>query len=92
MKDVGIRIRVQRELREQFVAACKAEDKPAAQVLREFMRSYVDARAPLARIHHTATRDNKQPMFNVGDAGRSRRVNTRDSINRGVSPKKDKKT
>jgi hypothetical protein len=41
MKDVGIRIRVQRELREQFVAACKAEDKSAAQVLREFMRDYV---------------------------------------------------
>lgn len=41
MKDVGLRIRVQRELREQFIAACKAEDKPAAQVLREFMRDYV---------------------------------------------------
>ncbi|WP_298726169.1 hypothetical protein [uncultured Ferrovibrio sp.] len=40
-KDVGLRIRVQRELREQFVAACRAEDKPAAQVIREFMRSYV---------------------------------------------------
>jgi len=41
MKDVGLRIRVQRELREQFVRACQAEDKPAAQVLREFMRAYV---------------------------------------------------
>jgi len=41
MKDVGLRIRVQRELREQFVEACKAQDKPAAQVLREFMREYV---------------------------------------------------
>lgn len=40
-KDVGLRIRVQRELREQFLAACHAEDKPAAQVLREFMRNYV---------------------------------------------------
>ena len=42
MKDVGLRIRVQKELREEFLAACKAQDKPAAQVLREFMRSYVD--------------------------------------------------
>ena len=92
MKDVGIRIRVQRELREQFVAACKAEDKPAAQVLREFMRSYVDAHAPLVRIDNAAAHDNKQPRFNDGDAGRSRRVNTKDSINRGVSPNKDKKT
>lgn len=41
MKDVGLRIRVQRDLREEFLAACREEDKPAAQVLREFMRSYV---------------------------------------------------
>lgn len=41
MKDAGLRIRVQRELRESFTEACKAQDKPAAQVLREFMREYV---------------------------------------------------
>ena len=41
MKDVGLRIRVQRELREQFLEVCRAQDKPAAQVLREFMREYV---------------------------------------------------
>ncbi len=41
MKDVGLRIRVQRELREQFLEACREQDKPAAQVLREFMREYV---------------------------------------------------
>jgi len=41
MKDVGLRIRVQRELREQFLAVCQAQDKAAAQVLREFMRAYV---------------------------------------------------
>ena len=41
MKDVGLRIRIQRELREQFLEACKAQDKPAAQVLRQFMRAYV---------------------------------------------------
>jgi len=40
-KDVGLRIRVQRELRDAFLAACRAEDKPAAQVIREFMRAYV---------------------------------------------------
>lgn len=43
MKDSGFRIRVQRELRERFLAACKAQDKPAAQVLREFMRDFVEA-------------------------------------------------
>ncbi|MEJ2375540.1 MAG: hypothetical protein P8Y71_08990 [Pseudolabrys sp.] len=41
MKDVGLRIRVQKELRERFLEACRAQDKPAAQVLREFMRAYV---------------------------------------------------
>lgn len=41
MKDAGLRIRVQRELREKFLQACREQDKPAAQVLREFMREYV---------------------------------------------------
>ena len=41
-KDVGLRIRVDRDLRESFIEACKADDRPAAQVLREFMRTYVD--------------------------------------------------
>ena len=30
MKDVGLRIRVQRDLRDAFLAACRKEDKPAA--------------------------------------------------------------
>ena len=41
MKDAGLRIRVQRDLRDRFLRACQAEDKPAAQVLREFMREYI---------------------------------------------------
>lgn len=41
-KDSGLRIRVQRELRDRFLEACRAQDKPAAQVIREFMRAYVD--------------------------------------------------
>lgn len=45
-KDVGLRIRVDRELREQFLGACRDQDKPAAQVLREFMRDYVDRHTP----------------------------------------------
>lgn len=45
MKDVGLRIRVQKELREQFLATCQSQDKPAAQVLREFMREYVKENA-----------------------------------------------
>lgn len=30
-----------RELGEQFVDVCRAQDKPAAQVIREFMREYI---------------------------------------------------
>jgi hypothetical protein len=40
-KDSGLRIRVQRDLRDKFVEVCRAQDKPAAQVIREFMREYV---------------------------------------------------
>ena len=42
MKDTGLRIRVQRDLRDRFQRVCRAQDKPAAQVLREFMRTYVN--------------------------------------------------
>ena len=41
-KDSGLRIRVQRDLRERFLEVCRAQDKPAAQVLRQFMREYVE--------------------------------------------------
>lgn len=47
MKDVGLRIRVQRTLRDEFIETCRAQDKPAAQVIREFMRRYVAANKPI---------------------------------------------
>ena len=40
-KDAGLRIRIERELRDEFVGACRKAGKPAAQVLREFMRTYI---------------------------------------------------
>ena len=43
MKDTGLRIRIERELRDRFLATCREQDRPAAQVLREFMRGYVAA-------------------------------------------------
>ncbi|MBA4173820.1 MAG: hypothetical protein C0511_14505 [Hyphomicrobium sp.] len=45
-KNVGFRIRIERSLRERFLEICRAQDKPAAQVLREFMRSYVARHEP----------------------------------------------
>lgn len=41
-KDTGLRIRVQRDLRDKFLEVCRTQDKPAAQVIREFMRDYVE--------------------------------------------------
>lgn len=41
-KEVGLRIRVDEALRRSFIGACKAQDKTAAQVLRAFMRSFVE--------------------------------------------------
>jgi predicted transcriptional regulator len=49
MKDAGLRIRIDRQLREKFIALCRAQDRPASQVIREFMREYVD--------RHGATND-----------------------------------
>lgn len=40
-KDAGLRLRVERDLREQFVDRCRADGQPAAEVLRSFMREYV---------------------------------------------------
>ena len=42
MKDSGLRIRVEKELRERFLATCREQDRPAAQVIREFMRAYIN--------------------------------------------------
>jgi hypothetical protein len=41
-KNVGIRIRVEEELRTAFQSACLAEQRQASDVLREFMRAFAD--------------------------------------------------
>ena len=48
-KDAALRIRLTKELRSSFLAACSAEDKVAAQVIREFMRDYVAERPNLGQ-------------------------------------------
>jgi len=40
-KDVAFKIRVEKELRQEFVAVCQSEDIAAAQVVRHFMRDYI---------------------------------------------------
>jgi hypothetical protein len=44
VKSVGLRIRIEPELRRAFVEACQANDQSAAQVLRLFMRRFVAGR------------------------------------------------
>lgn len=57
MKHAGFRIRVQRDLRGKFLEVCQAQEKPAAQVMREFMREYVD--------RHEQTRADSAIISNV---------------------------
>lgn len=45
MKDAGMRIRVEPELRDDFVRLCREQDLSAAQVLRRFMRNYLEQHA-----------------------------------------------
>ena len=41
-KEVQMTFRVESDLRSDFARAAMAEDRPAAQLLREFMRAYVN--------------------------------------------------
>jgi len=41
-KSANYRIRVEPDLHQEFLDVCKSEDRPAAQVIREFMRDYVN--------------------------------------------------
>jgi len=44
-KDVSMSIKIERELRDEFSRAAAAEHRPAAQVMRELMRSFISSRA-----------------------------------------------
>lgn len=59
MKDVGLRIRVQRDLRDKFIEACRRQDVPAAQVLREFMRGFVAEHAEAEAVRSKPKRAGK---------------------------------
>ena len=41
MKEVGLRIRVERDLRDDFLEIRRARERPAAQLLRELVREYI---------------------------------------------------
>ena len=41
-KNVAFKIRIEEELRREFVDTCNADDLTAAQVVRRFMRGYIE--------------------------------------------------
>lgn len=41
-KVLGICIRIDRKLRDAFMEACRVQDVPAPEVLREFIRSFIE--------------------------------------------------
>ncbi len=65
-KDVAFKIRIDEELRRVFVEACRDQDVPAAQVVREFMRKYVAERQAatstegISESEHASTRTSKR--------------------------------
>jgi hypothetical protein len=60
LKTAGLRVRVEPELREEFVEICRTEGRPAAQVLRDFMRRYVSENRTSAQ-HELFGADQPQP-------------------------------
>lgn len=60
-KDAGLRIRIERELREKFLEACRSDDVSAAQVLRAFIRDYVQARRQPTETPESAGRSPARP-------------------------------
>lgn len=40
-KTSALQIRVEEDLHQEFLDVCRSEDRPAAQILREFMREFV---------------------------------------------------
>lgn len=43
MAENGLRIRIDDDLRSEFIQTCRGNDQTAAQVLRAFMRQYIQA-------------------------------------------------
>lgn len=59
LKDAGMRIRVEKDLREAFVKACGAQGRVAADVLREFMRSFAERNQGQADMFSSPKRKQK---------------------------------
>lgn len=58
-KDSGFRIRIERDLRDKFVEICRAQDRPAAQVMREYMRRHISEHNAMAKQKASTGNDDK---------------------------------
>jgi hypothetical protein len=63
-KDVQFAFRVESSLREQFVRTCKTMDRPAGQVLREFMREYVGKNIQASLFENVSDRKQETSIEN----------------------------
>lgn len=61
MSEPGLRIRVDDGLRRDFIETCKAQDTTAAQVLRAFMRGFVEKHGEGVRQGHLFSRGTDGP-------------------------------
>ena len=55
----GFRIRVKDELRQAFIETCRKKDLSAAQVLRNYMRHYIE---------QSGTVDNQLGLFEISES------------------------
>jgi hypothetical protein len=60
MNEVGLRVRVDEELRREFVEICRIRDTTASQVIRAHMRAYVETFGADLR---------QKPLFGPDDSG-----------------------
>lgn len=65
-KEVTMTIRVEPDLRSSFSEAAELEHRPAAQVLRDFMREYVERSRSRAPLISAAERKRREEAVNYG--------------------------
>lgn len=67
-KDVQFAFRIESTLRAQFVSACKEIDRPAGQVLREFMRDFVRSRIQRSLFDEVSNRPPPNMLHEVQES------------------------
>lgn len=60
-KDSGLRVRVEKALRDEFLEVCRSQDRAASQVVRDFMRDYIARNADKERNKAVRVRPKGNP-------------------------------